>query len=89
MTPEQVRIAQRRTNLYVYTYAALDHPTYGKVLVPIHQTQWSRSKYMPHFGLKERIKVMKKAGVLKSVDILLQGDEGAESSKENVLDVHL
>ena len=46
-----IQIVQRRTNLFIHTYAALDHPTYGKVLVPIHQTQWSRSKYMPHIAL--------------------------------------
>ena len=69
-----IQLVQRRTNLFIHTYAALDHPTYGKVLVPIHQTQWSRSKYMPHIGLSQRIRLLKRIGI-KTVDVLLeQGD---------------
>lgn len=77
-TPERVRIIQRRSNLYIHTYAALDHPKYGQVLIPVLQSMYSRSKYMPHMGLKERIKALKSVRVRVPVDVLLIGDEYAD-----------
>lgn len=68
----------RRTSLYEHTYAALDHPQLGPVLIPVYTTMWGRSKYLPHMGLKERIKVLRRMGVMqriRTVDFLLEGNE--------------
>lgn len=71
---EKFRIVQRRTNLFIYTCAVLNHLKYGQVLVPVLQTQWSRSRHMPHMGLKERIKALKRLRINVPVDVLLLGD---------------
>lgn len=68
----KMRVVQRRTNLYLHTYVIIDHPQMGDVLVPVHHTMWGRSKYLPHFGMKERIKVLKSMGVKVPIDILLE-----------------
>jgi len=72
--PLKVTVRQRRTNLYIHLYAILDHPARGLLIVPILQSMWSRSKYMPHMGLKERIKALKSVGLRAKIDILLEGD---------------
>lgn len=69
-----IQIVQRRTNLYLHTYAVLVDPEHGQILVPIHQTMYSRSKYMPHLGLKERIKLIKSLGIRLKIDHLLKGE---------------
>lgn len=66
------RFVRRRTNLYIITYAVIETNT-GDVLVPIEQTQWGRSKYMPHMGLKQRIKALRSLRINVPVDFLLEG----------------
>lgn len=75
---ERVQIVQRRSHLYIHTYAALSHPKFGNVLIPVLQSMYGRSKYMPHMGLKERVKALKRIGVKVPVDILLQGADDSE-----------